>query len=84
MRVPLLIRLPLFSSAFTSWLTGAFNLKIDKSIAACGTHLRRFLDTCVDIAVPLASEKTEGPSQVLTFAGIELDCNKHEASLLRE
>ena len=26
MRVPLLIRLPLFTSAFTSWLTGAFDL----------------------------------------------------------
>ena len=25
MRVPLLIRLPLFTSAFTSWLTGAFD-----------------------------------------------------------
>ena len=59
-------------------------LIIDKSMAACGTHLQRFLDTCADIGVPMTSEKTEGPLQVLTFAGIELDCNRHEARLPRE
>ena len=53
-------------------------------MAACGTHLQRSLDTCADIGVPMASEKTEGPSQVLTFTGIELDCNRHEARLPRE
>ena len=29
----------------------------------------------------MAPEKTEGPAQVLTFAGIELDCAKKEARL---
>ena len=29
----------------------------------------------------MAPEKIEGPSPVLTFAGIELDCSRHEARL---
>ena len=33
------------------------------------------------IGVPTAPEKTKGPSSVLTFAGIELDCLKFEARL---
>ena len=32
----------------------------------------------------MASKKTEGPSQMLTFAGIELDCCKNEARLPME
>ena len=32
----------------------------------------------------MAPEKTEGPSPVLTFAGIELDCLQYEARLPQE
>ena len=32
----------------------------------------------------MAPEKTEGPAQVLSFAGIELDCNRQEARLPME
>lgn len=32
----------------------------------------------------MAPDKTEGPSQILTFAGIELDCIKNEARLPKE
>ena len=34
--------------------------------------------------MPKAPEKTEGPSPVLTFAGIELDCSRNEARLPHE
>lgn len=32
----------------------------------------------------MAPEKTEGPAHVLSFAGIELNCNKQEARLPRD
>ena len=36
---------------------------------------------CDDLGVPMAREKTMGPSSVCCFAGIELDTDKMEASL---
>ncbi|XP_053106618.1 uncharacterized protein LOC128325152 isoform X1 [Hemicordylus capensis] len=39
----------------------------------CGHLLRVFQALCSELGVPLAPEKTEGPSSVLTFLGIELD-----------
>ena len=39
---------------------------------------------CDDLGVPMAPEKTMGPSSVLCFAGIELDTDKMEASLPEE
>ena len=59
-------------------------LIIDKSLDTCGTKLNRFLQFCHELGVPMAEEKTVGPAHVLTFAGIELDCLKHEARLPRE
>lgn len=50
----------------------------------CRTNLQQFLAFCEDVGVPMAPEKTEGPSQILTFAGIELDCVKNEARLPQE
>jgi len=55
-------------------------LILDISHDACGAALQRFLHFCEDIGVPMAPEKTEGPSQVLQFAGIELDCINLEAN----
>ena len=59
-------------------------LIIDKSLDTCGEKLNRFLHFCHELGVPMAEEKTVGPAHVLTFAGIELDCLKHEARLPRE
>jgi len=42
---------------------------------------RAFLQTCDDIGVPMAPEKTVGPSFVLSFADIELHTLKMEARL---
>ena len=39
----------------------------------CEVALSIFLKICEDIGVPIAEEKTMGPSQVLPFVGIELD-----------
>ena len=47
----------------------------------CQEALKLFEDICLDIGVPLAPEKTMGPSQVLPFVGIQLDTIQMEASL---
>ena len=46
-------------------------LLIDKTFSACEQNLSRFLAMCDDLGVPMAPEKTMGPSSVLCFAGIE-------------
>ena len=56
-------------------------LFIEKSAATCGLKLERFIGMCKDIGVPIAQEKTEGPSTCLKFAGIELDSVRGEARL---
>ena len=55
-----------------------------ESSGTCQANLQRFLDVCEDVGIPMAPDKTEGPSQILTFAGIELDCIKNEARLPKE
>ena len=59
-------------------------LLIDKTFSACEQNLSRFLAMCDDLGVPMAPEKTMGPSSVLCFAGIELDTDKMEARLSEE
>ena len=59
-------------------------LLIDKTFSACEQNLSRFLAMCDDLGVPMAPEKTMGPSSVLCFAGIELDTDKMEARLPEE
>jgi hypothetical protein len=39
----------------------------------CRNNLELILAVCRDLGVPLAIEKLEGPSQCLTFLGIEID-----------
>lgn len=39
----------------------------------CRRTLDKFLGLCKSLGIPIASEKTAGPSQILTFLGIELD-----------
>lgn len=43
------------------------------SSGQCAQLLWGFLDLAMELNVPLAHEKTEGPVQVLTFLGVELD-----------
>ena len=47
----------------------------------CQSSLSTFISICQDIGVPLAPDKTVGPSQVLDFAGIRLDSVDMSASL---
>ena len=49
---------------------------VSRSLSSCENR-----QTCDDIGVPMAPEKTVGPSFVLSFAGIELDTIKMEAQL---
>ena len=56
-------------------------LIIEKSLDTCSAKLNRFLQFCHELGVPMAEEKTVSPAHVLTFAGSELDCLKHEARL---
>ena len=39
----------------------------------CQSQLNIFLSMCYYLGIPIAPEKTLGPSQILSFAGIELD-----------
>ena len=39
----------------------------------CRINLDRFLSFCAYIGVPMAPENTDGPENILAFAGIELD-----------
>ena len=39
----------------------------------CAESLKKALDTCVSLGVPVAPKKTEGPSTKLVFLGIVLD-----------
>ena len=50
----------------------------------CNKGLQTFLTLCSKIGVPIAEEKTEGPHQILTFLGIELDSNVMEARLPKD
>ena len=47
----------------------------------CKLSLQTFISICEEIGVPLAPEKTVGPSQVIEFAGIHLDTVDMSASL---
>ena len=47
----------------------------------CSRELSLFLELCSDLGIPMAPEKTVGPSTVLSFAGIELDTVRSEARL---
>ena len=47
----------------------------------CSNKLSTCKAICAELEVPLAEEKTLGPSTVITFLGIELDSVKFEARL---
>jgi hypothetical protein len=56
-------------------------LFIATSQGKCDSDLNNFLSLCDRLGVPIAHEKTEGPSTTLQFAGITLDTINMEARL---
>jgi len=56
-------------------------LFINSSFSFCQGDLQRFQKMCTLLGVPLAPEKTVGPSTCLPFVGIELDTIQSEARL---
>ena len=56
-------------------------LFIARTEERCRTDLSNFLRMCDYLGVPIAQEKTCGPSQVIQFAGITLDSINQEARL---
>ena len=56
-------------------------LIIAQSRSLCQDQLRLFLDLCSYLGIPIAPEKTCGPANTLSFAGIELDSVSFEARL---
>lgn len=56
-------------------------LIVAQSRELCESYLKQFLDVCDKIGVPMAPDKTVGPSHCLTFLGIELDTVEQEARL---
>ena len=48
-------------------------LFVGPSSSSCLGLLRAFTLACGELGVPLASEKTEGPAQVITYLGLEID-----------
>lgn len=49
----------------------------------CVELMSHFRELCLEIGVPLAEDKWEGPTTVLTFLGLELDSVKQEIRLPR-
>ena len=56
-------------------------LFIAKTETKCRSDLSNFLRLCGYLGVPIAEEKTVGPSQVIQFAGITLDSVRQESRL---
>ena len=56
-------------------------LFIARTREVCFQNLTKFMALCERLGVPAAPEKIEGPAQVLTFLGVELDTVVKEARL---
>ncbi|XP_060571673.1 uncharacterized protein LOC132729851 [Ruditapes philippinarum] len=56
----------------------------DTSMDSCNRALQIFRETMSELGVPLAEDKTEGPTESLVFLGLELDSNKMFLSRFRE
>ena len=59
-------------------------LLIQTTESQCSRSLRLFLELCDFLGIPMAPEKTFGPSTILTFAGVELDTIRCESRLPEE
>ena len=51
------------------------------SFQQCCIDLQNFLSLCQYLGIPIVPEKTVGPQNILSFAGIELDTLSMEARL---
>ena len=51
------------------------------STEECGAYLSTLQQVCQELGVPLAPEKQDGPAEVLTFLGIEIDTIRQELRL---
>ena len=49
-------------------------LTFDSSEAECARNLEILCHVCQQLGFPLAQDNREGPSQKISFLGIELDC----------
>ena len=52
--------------------------------AACQRYLDTMTRVCSDLGIPLAPEKQEGPSTIITFLGIEIDTVRQRLQLPKE
>ncbi len=52
-----------------------------KDTGECAKAMKVFKETCQQLGVPLDESKEEGPSEVITFLGIEIDTAKMEVRL---
>ena len=56
-------------------------LNVTPNKSLCHSQLNIFLDMCYYLGIPIALKKTIGSSQILSFAGVELDSYLTEAIL---
>ena len=56
----------------------------DKTLAGCAAAMDCFRECMSWLSVPLAEDKTEGPSEVLVFLGLELDSNNMVVRIPKE
>lgn len=56
-------------------------LIVSPSFSQADQSLSSFFSMCGELGVPMAPEKTVGPSQIITFAGLELDTVHFEIRL---
>lgn len=47
----------------------------------CAEAMRALKETCQELGMPLEPNKEEGPSEVITFLGIEIDSTNMEVRL---
>lgn len=59
-------------------------LIVHSSSSGCAADLTKFQALCSELNVPLAPDKTFGPSNTLTFLGIEIDTIKEEVRLPKD
>lgn len=59
-------------------------LFIENSRQSALSKLKKFLDVCADIGIPLAADNTVLPIQVIEFLGITIDVRQKETRLPKD
>ena len=78
LRCSLLCRSMVYTESCTTLLFGV------PGSGQCCQALQLAMDCCTRLGVPIAESKTEGPTEHITFLGIELDTEKGELRLPEE